>query len=68
MKASVVFTVVIALIANIVSADSYWSTDLGYPCRQKTVHVKYTDKDGLWGVENGNWCGIINTQASDQNQ
>ncbi|ORY62785.1 putative cellulase [Neocallimastix californiae] len=69
MKASFVFTVVSALIAKIASADSCWSQDLGYPCCQSTVDVRYTDKDGLWGVENGNWCGIINSQAAnDQNQ
>ncbi|OUM63347.1 Non-catalytic module family DOC2, partial [Piromyces sp. E2] len=33
------------------------SEALGYPCckEQKTV---YSDDDGDWGIENGNWCGI----------
>ncbi|ORX78042.1 hypothetical protein BCR32DRAFT_328678 [Anaeromyces robustus] len=28
-----------------------------YPCCEGDV-VVYVDKDGEWGVENGNWCGI----------
>jgi len=29
-----------------------------YPCCSKGKKVRYTDKNGKWGVENGNWCGI----------
>ena len=36
-----------------------WSTRLGYNCCANTnAEVVYTDSDGDWGVENGNWCGI----------
>lgn len=37
--------------------DSCWSSAMGYSCCQG-CNVLYTDKDGKWGVENGNWCGI----------
>ncbi|OUM66602.1 Non-catalytic module family DOC2 [Piromyces sp. E2] len=37
-----------------------WSEPLGYPCcNNKDIKTSYTDKDGDWGYENGNWCGII---------
>ncbi|OUM66377.1 Non-catalytic module family DOC2, partial [Piromyces sp. E2] len=36
-----------------------WSTQLGYNCcSDSNAEVVYTDDDGDWGVENGNWCGI----------
>jgi len=31
--------------------------ELGYPCCTSCI-VHYNDASGLWGVENGNWCGI----------
>ncbi len=39
--------------------ETCWSEPLGYPCCQKeNPHVYYRDSDGVWGVENHNWCGI----------
>ncbi|KAL6617025.1 coth protein-domain-containing protein [Neocallimastix sp. 'constans'] len=38
--------------------SSCWSTQLGYKCCTKTNFIVYTDKDGYWGVENKQWCGI----------
>ncbi|ORX57290.1 cellulase Cel48A precursor [Piromyces finnis] len=29
----------------------------GYKCCSKNCQVVYTDADGDWGVENGQWCG-----------
>ncbi|ORX83634.1 alpha/beta-hydrolase [Anaeromyces robustus] len=29
----------------------------GYPCCSDNCTVVYTDDDGTWGVENGQWCG-----------
>lgn len=37
--------------------NSCWSLSLGYSCC-KGCEVSYTDGDGDWGYENGNWCGI----------
>jgi len=31
--------------------------DQGYPCCKAGCQVVYTDADGDWGVENGDWCG-----------
>jgi len=40
-----------------------FSVALGYPCCKGNI-VVYTDNDGKWGVENGNWCGIENTSSA----
>jgi len=32
-------------------------TNQGYPCCSNDCTVVYTDDDGNWGVENGDWCG-----------
>ncbi|OUM70293.1 Non-catalytic module family DOC2, partial [Piromyces sp. E2] len=44
------------------SNNQCFSTALGYPCCNgcEVVDITYTDNDGRWGVENGNWCGIKN--------
>jgi len=42
---------------NAVANDDCWSDVLGYSCC-KGCTVYYTDKDGNWGVEHGQWCGI----------
>nr|AAC05164.1 1,4-beta-D-glucan-4-glucanohydrolase [Orpinomyces sp. PC-2] len=42
-----------------------FSTRLGYSCCNG-CDVFYTDNDGKWGVENGNWCGI--KSSCDNNQ
>jgi len=34
-----------------------WSALLGYKCCTKPETL-YKDKDGIWSVEDGNWCGI----------
>jgi len=36
-----------------------FSIRLGFPCCIGNI-VYYTDADGQWGFENGNWCGISN--------
>jgi len=38
--------------------------DLGYPCCSH-CHSIYSDKDGLWGAENGKWCVIPNQCQSE---
>jgi len=35
-------------------------TSQGYKCCSAGCVVEYTDDDGTWGVENGNWCGCGN--------
>ncbi|OUM62652.1 Non-catalytic module family DOC2, partial [Piromyces sp. E2] len=32
----------------------------GYKCCSANCVVEYTDADGDWGVENGQWCGCGN--------
>ncbi|KAG4087105.1 coth-domain-containing protein [Neocallimastix lanati (nom. inval.)] len=40
-----------------------WSEILGYSCCKKTCKTKYSDKHGNWGVENKQWCGIIDEKC-----
>eukprot|EP00833_Pecoramyces_ruminatium_P008334 jgi/Orpsp1_1/1182366/evm.model.c7180000081009.1 len=35
----------------------------GYKCCTKNCVVVYTDSDGDWGVENGEWCGCGNSSG-----
>ncbi|OUM66237.1 Non-catalytic module family DOC2 [Piromyces sp. E2] len=47
--------------------DNCWSDILGYSCCQTTCNTVYTDKDGNWGVENNQWCGIIDSVCEVSN-
>jgi hypothetical protein len=43
---------------------SCWSLPLGYNCcSSDNTEVYYTDDDGQWGVENGDWCGIMSDKC-----
>lgn len=46
------------------SSDECFSIALGYPCCQGN-EIVYTDNDGNWGVENGQWCGIGSKAVSE---
>nr|AAL92497.1 exoglucanase Cel6A [Piromyces sp. E2] len=61
MKASIALTAIAALAAN--ASAACFSERLGYPCCRGN-EVFYTDNDGDWGVENGNWCGIGGASAT----
>jgi len=39
-----------------------WSALLGYKCCTNTPSTIYKDKDGLWGIEDGQWCGVAYCQ------
>ncbi|KAL6630433.1 Six-hairpin glycosidase-like protein [Neocallimastix sp. 'constans'] len=43
--------------------DECFATKLGYDCCSG-CDVNYTDGDGAWGIENGNWCGIKDSCSS----
>jgi len=60
MKATIALTAAAALAAKVSAAC--FSERLGYPCCSGN-EVVYTDNDGKWGVENGNWCGIADAPA-----
>nr|AWI67013.1 Carboxyl esterase family 15 [Piromyces sp.] len=45
------------------SSGSCWATKLGYPCCKSTKIVVETDANGRWGLENNNWCGIVETSC-----
>ncbi|OUM60637.1 Non-catalytic module family DOC2, partial [Piromyces sp. E2] len=42
-----------------------WS-EPDYPCCKESCDIIYTD-DHLWGVENGDWCGIPETCGAYSN-
>jgi len=56
--------VLAATIAKV--SGACFSTNLGYPCCTSTKTVAYVDDDGLWGIENNNWCGIEEQTSAGQ--
>ncbi|OUM61596.1 Non-catalytic module family DOC2 [Piromyces sp. E2] len=38
----------------------------GYKCCSSSCTVIYTDSDGTWGVENGEWCGCSPSSTSNE--
>jgi len=40
------------------SKNACWSKKFGIECCKKTKTVVRTTYDGLWGKENGEWCGL----------
>ncbi|OUM56301.1 Non-catalytic module family DOC2, partial [Piromyces sp. E2] len=42
-----------------------WSAAEGYKCCSDGVKVELTDSKGKWGIENGEWCGIVNEPTPD---
>jgi len=42
-----------------------FSKRMGYPCCKATDEVIFTDCDGKWGIENGEWCGIGGSSTSN---
>ncbi len=63
MKASIILTVISALAAKV--SAKCWSEDLGYKCCSAgNTDVYYTDSDGEWGVEDGDWCGMATEEPA----
>ncbi|ORY17200.1 hypothetical protein LY90DRAFT_517641 [Neocallimastix californiae] len=43
--------------------ESCWSVSLGYPCcSEDNQGIYLIDENGSWGLENNDWCGIIDKQ------
>ncbi|ORX44627.1 glycoside hydrolase [Piromyces finnis] len=38
--------------------NACWSEKFNIPCCQTTKEVVRTTYDGIWGMENGEWCGL----------
>jgi len=47
------------------NANECWSKKFGIECCEKTEKVVRETYDGLWGKENGHWCGIKNLRPKD---
>jgi len=51
---------------NVIEEEECWATLLGFKCcKVSDTKVAYTDNDGNWGVENGEWCGIVGEDVVD---
>jgi len=57
---------VLSYIPSSVNAKECFSQKLtpSYPCCVNTYIVYYIDDNGLWGMENGDWCGIVTYSES----
>ena len=42
-----------------------WANKLGYNCCKSSCIVYTTDESGKWSIENGKWCGIIESQCEN---
>ncbi|ORX76656.1 hypothetical protein BCR32DRAFT_187289, partial [Anaeromyces robustus] len=41
-----------------------WAEKYGRPCcKNSSTKNVYTDNEGMWGVENDEWCGITEEQC-----
>ncbi|ORX45558.1 hypothetical protein BCR36DRAFT_585585 [Piromyces finnis] len=62
MRISNVLLLSAALVISKASAciPDCWAEKLGFKCcENEDLKVEYTDENGDWGVENGDWCGIL---------
>ncbi|OUM61617.1 carbohydrate esterase family 1 protein [Piromyces sp. E2] len=57
MKYSNILPLMCLMLVSDVSSECF-STKLGYPCCSIGYPSIYTDNDGYWSVENGEWCGV----------
>jgi len=46
-----------------------WAKDIGYECCSAgNTEVLFSDENGDWGVENGNWCGMVTAAAAAESK
>jgi len=45
------------------TSSECWANSLGYECCKNTCAIYSTDETGQWSIENGKWCGIIESQC-----
>nr|UOO00981.1 feruloyl esterase [Pecoramyces sp. F1] len=64
MKSLNILSLLVIALASKASADCF-STQLGYPCCENTNEVVAVDENGVWGIENGVWCGIGHSIKND---
>jgi len=56
MKTTIAFVTFSALATKVFA--TCFSEKLGYPCCVNNSQVIYTDSDGKWGMQDGDWCGL----------
>ncbi|ORX76272.1 mannan endo-1,4-beta-mannosidase C [Anaeromyces robustus] len=49
---------------SIDSSTECFSYALGYPCCSSYTYAYYSDSEGIWGIEDDNWCGISTKKSS----
>jgi len=46
-----------------------WAKDIGYECCSAgNTEVLFSDEYGDWGIENGNWCGMVTAAAAAESK
>jgi len=48
--------------------DKHCFSEPTYPCCSDNIKIIYTDDNGNWGLENGDWCGIIDKSEDDSSK
>ena len=56
---------IVGTLAAVNANTGCWSLEFDYPCCKTTKEVVYTDDSGKWGIENDDWCGIVNDGSED---
>jgi len=69
-KLSIIINFVILTITSTVSVQNNCSSKIknkGYDCCSPECKATYTDEDGNWTIENGQWCGCENIKSDIAN-
>jgi len=65
MKSSFILFLVSSFLSAKSLADNCFSEKLGYKCCQESAtEIEFVDENGQWGVENGEWCGIVSVKMA----
>jgi len=51
---------VIPLLYLLIKVNAKCWSEPDFPCCKDTTEIVYEDEEGTWGMENGDWCGIVN--------
>jgi len=53
-------------VKDVEEEEDHCMKDTGYPCCRKTTTIAYTDRDGSWGIEDGQWCMLTISMGTCQ--
>jgi len=55
-----------SILFNLKAYATCFSEKLGYPCCSIGYATVITDNDGLWSVENDDWCGVTDHETAEK--